>query len=205
MPLLAVRGNGPAGAYGFGAASSVEYAMELVTPTSVAKTGTGSSTTITANGSVDFSSCESFSLNGVFSAEYDNYKIVMRFSAASNDTYGVLRTRTNGTDATGSDYTTQENTADNTQLYAYRYTSQTSFANLFYSSTTARSGNVFDVYGPFLAQPTTIRSVTVSGAANAFLDDCAGTHSLSTSYDGFTISVPSGSLTGNIAVYGLRG
>ena len=175
----------------------------LLTPTSIAYTGT--SATISANGSVSFSSIGSLSLNGVFSADYDNYTVVIGGKSSGNYDSVRVRYRASGTDDTGSNYTYQSLTAVGTLVDAYRATTDHIYSSLF--GTTSYGGVVFNIYGPYLTSATAFRSVTCSITNNARIDDAASTHSQSTSYDGLTISPSTGinrPFTGRIAVYGMR-
>lgn len=174
----------------------------LITPTSVAKTGTGSTATINTNGSVTFSSCETLSLNGVFTADYDNYIIIMRHrhDSATNGPAVYARLRSSGTDST-TGYTWQFVFADSTAATGLRSTTE-GYARIGMTDNTLRSGLVAWIYGPFLAQPTAFRNVSVTGYANAALIDYATTHSASTSYDGITFSTGLGPFGGLVCVYG---
>jgi hypothetical protein len=171
--------------------------MVLMNPTSIAYSGT--SATLGANGQVTFSAVTSLSLNGCFTADFDNYVIVAAGDAPNSDIY--TRLRASGTDASGSNYTRQYLQADGTTVSAGRLTSQTALA-LFFGGNDA--GDIMHLYGPYLAQPTAARTFDASTLRSALLYDVAQTHSLSTSYDGFTSYVTSGSMTGAVAVYGIR-
>lgn len=178
--------------------------MTLVTPTSIASTGTSAS--IGANGSVTFTAVTSLSLNGVFSATYNNYMVVWRTVAGSATNYTIaVRLRASGTDASGANYVRQFAEADNTTVSATRYTGNT-WGHWGNTSSTQRSGTTTHVYGPYLAQPTVFRAVNAWGRSSAYFLDVAGTHSVSTSYDGFTfVEVDSGGMSGVVSVYGLVG
>ena len=177
--------------------------LELIKPTSIASTGTGNSSSINTNGSVTFSSCATLSLNGVFSSTYDNYMIVLRFTNASGTTTLQYRLRASGTDnSTASSYVTQELTADSTSVLGGRYTANLAYFGTAYA--TQRSGLVMNVYGPFLAQPTASRSVTVGDSSSAYFYDAAHTHNQSTSYDGLTVLLSAGTISGLVCVYGMR-
>ena len=177
--------------------------MALMTPTSIAYSGT--SATIGANGSVEFSACSSLSLNGVFTADYDNYLISYRSVNTTYDTLGTMRLRSSGTNDDTSSYAIQVLDTDNTTITASRGTNVNKW-EVDVTSTTQRSGTNINIYGPFLTQPTAMRSCFAGGYLNATLRDYAGTHSLSASYDGVTIySDLLGSFTGLISVYGLVG
>jgi len=185
-------------------AASRRYALELVRPSSVAKTGASSTADIVGLGSVDFGLCETLSLNGVFSAEYDNYMISMRHKGSTLQALN-FRMRASGTDNTTSNsYTYQRILATSTTVSGERGTSNIAFFGA--ASATQQDGLTAYIYGPYLAQPTALRSVTVYGEDSARIFDCASTHNQSTAYDGITLSMNvSGTFSGNVAVYGLRG
>ena len=177
--------------------------LHLLTPTSTAVTGSGSSATINTNGSVTFSSCATLSLNGVFSADYDNYMIVMRSTPSVADNYR-MRLRASGSDASGSDYVRQTLYANGTSVTAGRATETSNLLMQAYN--TQRVGFILYCYGPYLAQPTATRSVTAGDYTSADLYDVAATHSLSTQYDGFTFFPQTSGTTvgGLVGVYGMR-
>jgi hypothetical protein len=189
---------------GFIAASggaAAKPGMVLLTPTSIAHAGTSAS--IGANGQVTFTAVTSLSLNGVFTADFDNYVVSMRANAGTGSEAFFVRLRTSGTSASGTNYTTQEIHVYASTVTAQRYTSATSmrFAPL---SGTLRSGSTGTFYGPYLAQPTALRSVNITGDNNAEIYDYAATHSLSTSYDGVEFIASGSSMTGALQVYGVR-
>jgi hypothetical protein len=184
--------------------SETRYAFELVKPSSIAKTGGSSTATVSALGSVEFALCETLSLDGVFSSEYDNYMIVMRGSASAA-LNAFTRLRASGSDATGANYTAQFLDANNTSITGVRDVTQTSAATTDISDA-ANNGFQLYLYGPALAQPTAARSVTANGRDSARISDRAWTHSLSTAYDGFTFfRSGAATMSGRIAVYGMRG
>lgn len=203
MPLVATRGGASAFGLGWSASAGEELGgMVLLTPTSIVHTGT--SATVGANGSVDFTACSVLSLNGVFSADYDNYVINMVYAAEVGNLNLYFRLRSGGTDnATASSYTTQTLTADGTGIGAGRYIYDYSlFTGAF---TPGRNGLHASIYGPYLTQPTTYRVTTGLAYQGAYLNDEAVIHNQSASYDGFTILVSGNSITGAVSVYGLVG
>jgi len=173
----------------------------LLTPTSIAYTGT--SATISANGSVSFSACTSLSLNGVFSADYDNYMVVGQHAVASSQSI-LARLRVGGTD----------DTTANSYVHQYWFANGTSVSGARLTATywvpsargnTQTAGFVANIYGPYLAQPTAYRSVMADDYSSAAVTDLGGTHNQSTSYDGITFYGNAGqSMSGRIAVYGMR-
>lgn len=178
----------------------VTMGMVLLKPTSIAHSGTSAS--IGANGQVTFTAVTSLSLNGVFSADFDNYVVSLRFSVASN-TNDVVRLRASGSNATGSNYTFQYLYAESTSVVAARLSSVSYWFAGNATPAIAQNGRTIYFYGPFLAQPTAMRTIPVDAANSALLYDVAGTHSLSSSYDGFTLDWGVNT-TGILQVYGVR-
>ena len=179
--------------------------MVLMRPTSIVSTGTSASATIGANGSVTFSACESLSLNGVFTTSYDNYMVVVRGNSSDDGGNLSVRLRTGSTDASGSNYTYQVLAASSTSVTGARATA--TYTRLLLLDDSDKGGGTAYIYGPFLAQPTAFRGVSVGGGSATFMRDFSATHSLSTSYESMTIlNETSGqTLTGLISVYGLGG
>ena len=182
------------------------YATNLITPTSIASTGTGNSSSIGANGSVTFSSCATLSLNGVFSSDYDNYMISIRHNASAAATV-LMRLRASGTDNSSSVYTVQAVEAYDTTVAGRRDTAQTRFS-LGPGASVERGGHDVWTYGPYLTQPTAIRNISTgpwsAGFPGYFIDN-VGTHSESTAFDGLTLYPSTGTITGRVSVYGLGG
>lgn len=183
--------------------------MVLMTPTSIASTGSGNSSSIGTNGSVTFTACATLSLNGVFTSSYDNYMIAYSASriGATND-YIICRLRASGTDASGTNYTQQYLYADSTTLGAARTSSATSAGFAFYTRESNPLGTSLFVYGPNLAQATAMRTIGMGwNGTNPNIYDLTSTHAVSSAYDGITIfsSGATVTLTGLVSVYGLGG
>jgi hypothetical protein len=168
-------------------------------PTSIAYSGTSAG--INADGGVDFSAVTSLSLNGVFTSAYDNYLISIGGAGSGGSVAIQYRLRASGSDASGTDYTYQSLSAASTTVSGAR-TSSTDFGRFGLLSSNLYGLIVAHLYGPYLAQPTASRGVTGDGQDNARIFDYAATHSLSTSYDGVTLSVNANAVTGNVHVFG---
>lgn len=176
--------------------------LVLIKPTSTAVTGGSASATINAGGSVTFTTCETLSLNGVFSSEYDNYIIDIRHVSSNNDVSFGIRMRSSGTDnSTANSYTRQYVLADNTTVSGLRSTGD--IANIVVTDDSERSGGEIFLYGPNLTQPTAGRTLAMSGKSGAYLVDVAFTHNQSTAYDGASFIMSAGNFSGLIKVYGL--
>lgn len=180
--------------------SETRYALELVRPSSVDFLGT--SADIVGLGSVDFSAVTSLSLNGVFSAEYDNYMVVSRYVSNTTPTTVSIRLRLSDNNS-NTGYTSQFLAADGGTVSAGRSTGTS--VGIAFAETSIRTGNLIYLFGPGLAQATAIRSVDLDARSNALLGNTAATHSVATAYDGLNVFTSANNITGNVAVYGLRG
>jgi hypothetical protein len=156
---------------------------------------------LTASGSVEFTACSSLSLNGVFTGDYDNYMIVHRANASAPDNVS-FKFRQSGTDSS-TGYTQQYLGADSTTVSGSRSTAVAVNTSAVYG--TQRAGFILNVYGPFLSQPTAMRSVTALDYSSAYIRDNVATHSVVDSYDGFTTYMGGQNMTGLVSVYGIRG
>lgn len=179
-------------------------AYKLMVPTSVTATGAGSSASVSASGKVTFTTCETVSVNGCFTASHINYLIMFRMTLTVTGNDQRLLLRASGSDATGTNYFFSTYLANGTSYTSSRDTSMT-YWFIGGGSNNQPSGRAMYVYGPQLAEPTGIRVVNThpQGADNPALYDVGGHHNLSTSYDGFTLTRSSGNATGTLAVYGL--
>ena len=170
-----------------------------MTPTSISYSGT--SATINTNGGVDFTAVTSLSLNGVFTSNHDNYLVVIQLQGDVTGAYLQARLRAAGTDnSTASSYVRQRLDANNITIQSDRTTSD--LTHILRELSAITSGCDLYVYGPALAQPTAMRSVTVGGRNGGWISDLATSHNQSVSYDGFTIYPTSGNVTGNVHVFG---
>ena len=178
--------------------------IETITPVTVSNAGVSSTATIGARGRVTFASCESLTLNGIFSSSYDNYLVLVRLKGSTAN-FPVFRLKNSGGESS-SGYVNQYLYARNNSASANRTTSDAYFWTLG-NSTTVHSGIHFYLYGPFLAERTSVRSVNVDPRTNMTFNDYAGTHTASTSYTDLilrTHTIPDGTISGVITVYGFK-
>lgn len=178
--------------------------IAIMKPTSVAATGKRGLATISELGSVTYWDCVTLSLDGVFSTEYDNYAISFTFL---NGNRIFCRLRSVGIDSTAtSDYNDQRLQAQVDSVLASR-TTVNGFWIIGQGGGICRDGLNMNIYGPYLTQPTVFRSIGTIQTSHpgAVIFDMAGTHELSTSYDGLTLYPEAGAISGMISVYGLEG
>jgi hypothetical protein len=149
-----------------------------------------------------FSAVASQSVNDVFSATYDNYKIVI---TGVFSTVGELyiRMRVGGTDnSTASSYVVQKFSATGSTTGTERLTDTRMQVAVF--DTSLVNGVELNVFNPFFASATGFLSANSRSSSGALYHAYAGTHNQTVSYDGFTISPVSGNMTGTIRVYGVK-
>lgn len=175
--------------------------LELINPTSINYSGTSAS--ISANGSVEFISITTLSLNGVFTADYDNYMAVMRMKLDGDDNGLNIRFRSSGTDNTDASYTIQRWYSVSTSNGASRYTGYT-YIPAGTVSNDYRDGKIAHFYGPYLTEPTAYRDKHMTAYTGAYIDNYSAVHSGSTSFDGVTFYPAGNTLSGRVAIYGLR-
>lgn len=156
----------------------------------------------TALSTTSFSASSAVNVNSVFTADYDNYKLIVNFTAASSDTLVRLRLRASGTDST-TNYTNLRINQSNTTLVAAKNPdSSTDYFWLAYASSPyGEMLNEFTLYRPFLAVPTMYESTSMTGDEQQRI---TARHTTATSYDGFSISTASPTLTGTVRVFGYK-
>jgi len=167
-----------------------------------ATASSGALTLITTN---TFSAQSSVSINNVFSSTYDNYRLLFTFDSASvNATYNSIRLRASGSD-TSTNYKTFRN---------FGYTGTVASGDLdpvgtdewFISDngTSFNGAGVVDMtmYSPNRAKysvATTHSAYNWGSYTNATI---AEWQTDATQFDGFTLLVSSGTITGNVSIYG---
>lgn len=170
-------------------------------PTSVTVSGGGSSGSVSASGTVTFTTCATVSLNGCFTATYDNYLVVCDLDGSVADADMEFRMRVGGSDnSTASSYTRQDISANGAAISTARTSS--SAGRLGAVSSTSTNGFTVAFFRPFLADNTAIIAESASGYLSAYSRYITGTHNQNTSYDGFSLLPTSGTITGKISVYG---
>ena len=170
--------------------------LNLVTPTSIANTTGSASIT---GGEVTFTGVTSLSLNGVFTSTYSNYRILFS-GQGSTSVSTTMRLRASGTDNTGSNYkigryyvgVNQSQVAGNTNN-----DTSTGFGFVIMQVSTTSNGSI-DLFDPQKASVTSGNLIT----GGSFLDIYGYSHTQATSYDGFTVFVNVGNMTGKVRVYG---
>lgn len=154
-----------------------------------------------------FSSVSSVSLNGVFSSTYDNYRVIINnFTHNSAGQVQVwMRLRLSGTDASGAtDYKTQWWRLYGGVTAANGGSTGQNLMSLGYASTGGKASYSMDIMDPGRAATTTQvfqGHAYQSDIATYIAINGSNSHTVSTAYDGFTISSDSSTFSGTVRVY----
>lgn len=175
-----------------------------VVPTSVA-VGSGSGS-VDGNGTVSFSGVNSISVNGCFTSSYNNYKIIFDSTGNSSGNQLNIKLRVSGTDTSGSDYNTQSVNIYSASTQFFKSNSRTSFEPGPFRGPNLSNLLSLEVFNPFRTIPTGFicnNLYSYSSTAVEFFQTNAG-HTLSTSYDGITFIITTGTFDGTVQIYGYR-
>lgn len=150
--------------------------------------------------STTFSAASSFSIDGCFSAAYDNYRVLIDCTLSAAE-YMLLRFRAAGADNTSSNYTFALYGVNVGSATLERVDSgTTTFIRLGYNDDADQAFCAFDVMGPFATRKTS----TAGLFAGARELNSQARMTVTTSYDGFTVYSSTANLTGRATVYGYR-
>ena len=154
-----------------------------------------------------FTAQASISIDNVFSATYDNYRILLDVTNVSVDTVIYMKLRS-GTDNSVSYYyafpgfrsdAVGFNSYDNNVTTGWIMTNADSGTNNLY-------GFNGDVMKPFLAVPTRLigQNTSATGTGVPGFQNGGGVHIVSTSFPSLSIIPTAGNMTGTIKVYGYK-
>lgn len=154
-----------------------------------------------------FTSASSVSINSCFTSTYENYRIVCSFNASSTTANYYVRLRAAGTDESSNNYIYggwDVNTSGGTGAPANGGTNHL-FVGGLGSSNAERCKFSMDLHAPALTKQSV-------GLTQAFIWDGTSNYmrlmnsalSTTTSYDGVSLIITSGTANGTIRVYGYR-
>jgi hypothetical protein len=142
-----------------------------------------------------FSAVASQSFNNVFTTDYQNYKVIMRFVTSTTSTV-QMRFRASGTDNSASEYFTSGYGIGTWSL------GPVTSMQLAASLTASQKGIDLTVFSPEPAQLSLVTGDSMNSTNNSFYS--LGNQISSTAqFDGFTVFPSAGTITGIIRVYGL--
>ena len=160
--------------------------------------------TIAAN-KVSFSAQSSVLINGCFTSAYTNYRLVGRLSTSASDCF--FRFATGGTATTGSDYNYQLLEVVGGSINASR--TQNSANHVITSNSNGAFFMTFtvDLFSPQVATQSGLQiqhQRTDTNYQNVSVFSIYGNNAQATSFDGFRLAPSSGTITGEVYIYGLR-
>lgn len=162
--------------------------------------------TATANnlGTISFTSVTSISVNGAFSSNYEDYLLIYEMNS-STSSQALIRLRKDGTDASTSAY-------EATRIFQTNATGgfQDTGAGSNYGLTPENAQKFYgqlDIRKPFVSKHTHIYGVNIYNTSDTSATSMGQQlsviqHRVVESYDGFTISMLGGNMTGTLTVYG---
>jgi hypothetical protein len=176
--------------------------LVAVAPTSIANSGGSASTT---GFTTTFTGVSVISINDVFLATYENYRVLINLTGISASMNIFGRLRVGGTDASGSNYQRNWIYVNNGSAAGVRYASQSSWemANVAINQEVMMS---IDLFRPFTVSKTfahqTVGPMVEAGGAVWRFGPAGLEHDGATSYPGFSLITSTGNITGTITVYG---
>lgn len=175
--------------------------QSLIIPTSVA----GAGVSVGATGKVTFAAATAVSVNGCFSGTYDNYLIVLDANT-SNAVSIDFRVRVAGVNETAAVYFWQGMTGLGAVVSAASAAGVTSIPITPALANAAQQRGTLLVQSPAATVATwadgSFTGVNTTSAAPT-KNQRGGFVNNATSYDGFTVYVSAGTVTGSLRVYGL--
>jgi len=149
-----------------------------------------------------FTSAAGVSVNNVFSSEYQNYRVMLDVSNFSSNPEVQYRLRASGVDLGSGSTDYHFSNVLNITSATFSRNAGTGIASLMPSSGAPSFSGSFDIYNPFATAITRTlgNGIQPNGASTLH----GGGYNQTTSADGISISVSTGTFTGNFRIYGYR-
>jgi hypothetical protein len=198
-----LRADGAGGA-AFASVSTTQ-GLTLLVPSSVSVGGTAATGSVSATGTITFGTATSVSINDVFSATYQNYKVVLTLSNSSTTTNVFMRFRISSSDNSTSNYFYMGTGA--TSAGGTKPLTAASATQLNLMQRAAITGSIADltIGYPFSSLHTIIAGTTAAYDGSVYYSNAwGGAFNSATSFTGFTIIGESATLTGQMSVYGVN-
>lgn len=152
-----------------------------------------------------FSAVSSVSVNNCFTSTYANYLLKITGSASGANVNLQMRLRASGSDDTNATYNVQALDADSATVSAGRSTSQTLWTvGLSWASAVASNTQELSIFRPNESETTTFLTTYTTPLNTGFVALRGGYFNNTTSFDGFSLLVNTGTITGTVRVYGYR-
>jgi hypothetical protein len=168
---------------------------------------TKASAGLTLLSTTTFSAVSNHSVNDVFSATYDNYKVVFILSGCSADASVFMKLRVSGTDSSAS-YNFIVPSYDTSGGASFGQAAPDSSGQFLYRIDGGNNNSSYladlTISSPFLSAFTSFVGIGVGRDGGGLTEGAStqGTHNVATSYTGLTVLTSSGNFTGSVSVYG---
>lgn len=183
-------------------ANDSSQGLYLITPSSIANSGGSASA---SGGAVTFTTVNSVSLNGIFSATYGNYFIAVSITAASGTGAGVqFRLRASGTDTSTSTYNLAYGRGGRTSLADGGSTLAQAQWTPFYTTTGYTAQCNLTIYRANSSGSAGMVSHAFSYDSGYVSEYAGGNCTQATAHDGLTLLVSTGTISGVIRAYGYK-
>jgi len=201
-PAIVLDADGDAtyaGVHDFSAATvtGAPQGLVLVTPTSIANSGGSASL---SGRQITLTGVTTISVNGCFTSAYDNYVAQLTYTSSNVSHFMLMRLRASGSDAT-TNYKHQRLYAAGGSSGGNQNLSATSFECNYGDNTI--NAVTLGFYTPNLAAATPLET-RQTGYSASQLNLYGGQNNNATAYDGFTLYLNSGSITGLLRIYGYQ-
>jgi hypothetical protein len=141
--------------------------------------------------------------NNVFTSDYSNYQILLRYTTVGNN--GInMRMRVGGVSASGANYNYQLLAAVGASPSSGLTTGDTSVQVAVASNGDFKSSAVIDLFSPAIAEPTNFQIMnnpSIGGYTTLRYYSWMANHTVTTAYDGLEFFC-AGNMAGTYAIYG---
>ena len=153
-----------------------------------------------------FNAVSSASIDNVFSATYDNYKIMLNITTGTSDAIVYMKMRTGGIDNSVSYfYAFGGWTSTNTQNNSNSNNNTVGWDLIEIDSASSDAYNFNgDVMKPFLAKPTTLvgQKINMTPGGTPYAQSGGALHNVSTSFSSFNLIASAGNISGTVKIFG---
>jgi hypothetical protein len=160
---------------------------------------------LTLVGRASVTTASSISFDNVFSANFNNYLVIFDLVASAASQLNV-QLRVGGVNNTSNAYVVAAFYMEASGAYGAAYTGLSTSAPVAGLGTGKITNAQIHIANPFLASRTgaTVSQSSSRDGLTYFSTFGGWTHDVATSYDGFSFIPSTGTMTGNIRIYGLR-
>jgi hypothetical protein len=163
--------------------------------------GSSASNGMTLINTTSFTTSSSVSIDNLFSATYNNYRLILTTTATSGGCDVKLKLRSGGADNSSNDYQTQASYLQAGALNNLAGTTTTGFSVM--SNGDGACTIIVDLNNPFVASATKSGVINAMGGANDRYTFGGFRKANSTQFTGVSFIPSPNNITGSVSIYGL--